>query len=425
MHAGAATASRAGSTAVREMNERSATTRSTGPPIASCVRCRTLQRSRTIDARVGPHGGVELTVTDVDGHHLRRAPLQEAVGEAPGRGARVEGAHVADVEPEPLEGGVELLPAPPHEAGRRAEELDGVAGRDEVGGLARDRPADGHEVLGDGRLRGGAARDEAPPDELGVQAAADGHRGATGVDRPGPVSGWRPSWPSSSWPWSSWPSVFLAGRPLRGGLLGRRLLGGRSSWPSSSSPWSSWPSPSWPVDFLAVDEVGGRRGAGRRAATGRPDADAGGQLLDPGLEVGQVDTHRLELLADLPLDEAHQVLGVLPTAGHQVLHGGLRLIDPELSGLLQVLRDLLGLGLGHLGEAQARVDEPLDEVVAGHLQQPTGIATGVDDAVAPRRAGRRLTSAGDGRASEVAVDQRGEVGRVVGRRRLDRPGRRA
>ena len=89
-------------------------------------------------------------------------------------------AHVVDVEPEPLERGVELLPAPPDEAGRRAQELHRVAGRDEVGGLARDRPADGHAVLGDGRLRGGAARDEAPPDELGVEAAADGHDGGMG-----------------------------------------------------------------------------------------------------------------------------------------------------------------------------------------------------------------------------------------------------
>ena len=335
-----------------------------------------------VHARVVPHGGMELTVAHVDSDHLRRTPLEEAVREAPGRGPGVQGPHVVDVEPEPLERGVELLPTPPHEAGRRTQELHGVAGRDEVGGLARDRPADGHEVLGDGRLRGGAARDEAPPDELGVQAAADGHRGATGVDR-GPVSGWRPSWPSTSWPWSSSPW---------------------SSWPVPAWRWSSWPGPSWRSTsspstsspsllggrllgrgLLGRRRGGGRRGAGRRAATGRPDAHAGGQLLDPGLEIGQVDTHRLELLADLPLDEAHQALGVLPTAGHQVLHGGLRLIDPELSGLLQVLRDLLGLGLGHLGEAEARVDEPLDEVVAGHLQQPTGIAAAVDDAVAPRR----------------------------------------
>ena len=236
-------------------------------------------------------------------------------------------------------------------------------------------------MLGDGRLRGGAARDEAPPDELGVQAAADGHRGATGVDR-GAGQRLAAFLAVDFLAVVFLAVVFLAVVFLAGARLAVDFF--RATVRLAVDFFAVVFFAVFLAAFLAVlffagEEAAVGRGAGRRAATGRPDADAGGQVLDPGLEIGQVDTHRLELLADLPLDEAHQVLGVLPTAGHQVLHGGLRLIDPELSGLLQVLRDLLGLGLGHLGEAQARVDEPLDEVVAGHLQQPTGIAPAVDD----------------------------------------------
>ncbi len=333
-----------------------------------------------VDARVVPHGGMELAVAHVDGHHLRRAPLQEAVGEAPGRGPGVQGPHVADVERRTARARRRASPRPARRSGpadrgarrgRRARPGGRACRRStrrRSRGARRWPPA---RRCGSGRGPAGRAR---CPGGGGRSPRSHGGRPAGGRSAAGGLLGRRllgrgllgraSSWPVPAWRWSSWPAPSWRS----------------SSWPSPSSPWSSWRSTSWPCVFLAVDAVAVRRGAGRRAATGRPDADAGGQLLDPGLEVGQVDTHRLELLADLALDEAHQVLGVLPTAGHQLLHGGLRLIDPELSGLLQVLRDLLGLGLGHLGEAQARVDEPLDEVVAGHLQQPTGIAPAVDDA---------------------------------------------
>jgi hypothetical protein len=67
------------------------------------------------DAGVGAQALVELAVGDVDGEHAGRPPLQQAVGEAAGGRARVESGPPADIDPEPVEGGVELLPSPADE----------------------------------------------------------------------------------------------------------------------------------------------------------------------------------------------------------------------------------------------------------------------------------------------------------------------
>ena len=79
---------------------------------------------------VGPQPLVELAVADVDGHDLGGAVLEEAVGEAAGRGAGVE--HPAPVERSTAKrssAASSLLAAPAHEAGRRAAHDDGLAGR--------------------------------------------------------------------------------------------------------------------------------------------------------------------------------------------------------------------------------------------------------------------------------------------------------
>ena len=59
---------------------------------------------------------MQLAVADVEGHDVRRAALQQAVGEAAGRGAAVERAAAGDVDGELGERGVELLAAASDEA---------------------------------------------------------------------------------------------------------------------------------------------------------------------------------------------------------------------------------------------------------------------------------------------------------------------
>ena len=109
----------------------------------------------------------------------------------------------------------------------------------------------------------GAAGDETPSHELGIEAPAGAHSAACAWWRPcarrtsrPPSSPW-PSWPPTSWPArpTSWPVAFLAVAFLAGGLLGGRLLRRAPSWPgpswprpswrSPSSPRPSWPAPSW------------------------------------------------------------------------------------------------------------------------------------------------------------------------------------
>jgi hypothetical protein len=58
---------------------------------------------------------MELAVADVDRDHVGRAPLEQAVGEAAGGRTGVESGSSTDVDPERVEGGVELLASPADE----------------------------------------------------------------------------------------------------------------------------------------------------------------------------------------------------------------------------------------------------------------------------------------------------------------------
>ena len=68
--------------------------------------------------------------------------------------------------------GFELLAAPAHEPGRRAEHPQGLARPDQAGGLVRGRAADGDPTGGDVGLGVLAAGCQSPPHQLGVEAAA-------------------------------------------------------------------------------------------------------------------------------------------------------------------------------------------------------------------------------------------------------------
>ena len=113
---------------------------------------------------------VELAVADVERDHARGAGLEEAVGEAAGRGADVETVLAGDVEAESLERGSELLAAARDEARARGD-LELRALLDLLAGLRVPLDAPGeHERL---RLR--AALGEPALDEQHVQALLGAH----------------------------------------------------------------------------------------------------------------------------------------------------------------------------------------------------------------------------------------------------------
>ena len=87
---GAATASMGPSARPRLMNERSATTPSTGPPTSSGVEVADVGALVHRHPIVAPQPLVQLPAADVDGDDRGGAVLQQAVGEPAGRRADVE-----------------------------------------------------------------------------------------------------------------------------------------------------------------------------------------------------------------------------------------------------------------------------------------------------------------------------------------------
>ena len=116
-------------------------------------------------ARVGAELRVELAVADVERDDARRAPLEQAVGEATGRGAEVEAVEARHVETHGVESVGELLAAARDEARRRLDRQLGVL----VDLRARLGVA-GHEPGEDERLSLRAALGEPALDEQDVQA---------------------------------------------------------------------------------------------------------------------------------------------------------------------------------------------------------------------------------------------------------------
>ena len=101
----------------------------------SIVISRACTRSSTLTPRVGAQAGVQLAVADVHRVDVRRAPLEQTIGEAAGRRAGVDGAAALDDDGEAFECRLELLPAAADERRRRADQRDGLVGRNEAGRL--------------------------------------------------------------------------------------------------------------------------------------------------------------------------------------------------------------------------------------------------------------------------------------------------
>ncbi len=113
---------------------------------------------------------MELAVADIHGHHRRRPPLEQAVGEPAGGRTGVEHAAPDDLDRETVEASMELVPAPAHVTRRGPEHRDGVADGDQPGRLRRRCSADRHPTGEDRRPGLFAARDQAPADQLGIEA---------------------------------------------------------------------------------------------------------------------------------------------------------------------------------------------------------------------------------------------------------------
>ena len=138
--------------------------------------------------RVLAQACVDLAVGDVDRGHPSGAALQQAVGEAAGRGADVEAVAAGDVDPERLERVLQLDAAARDVARPRVDEQRRF-GLDQLAGPQRDRPVlpdpDFARPHGAGRRR---ARGEEPP--LGQNRVYPGllhRRNATAA----------PEWPNS------------------------------------------------------------------------------------------------------------------------------------------------------------------------------------------------------------------------------------
>ena len=126
--------------------------------------------------RVVAQAPVELPMGDVEGDHARRAALQQAVGEAAGRGADVEAVEAGDVDSQRLERVRELDAAAGDERRRLDHEQLGVVG-DQLARLARER-AVAAEPYPAGAHRLGRARTRAGEPALGEQRVdpAPAHR---------------------------------------------------------------------------------------------------------------------------------------------------------------------------------------------------------------------------------------------------------
>ncbi len=140
----------------------------------SCERARIDAFKRT-DARVRREAGIELSVADIDGDHLRRSVREQHVGEASGRGADVEADVALRIEGEGVERGGKLDPTARRPGVERLG-LDRRVTRNLFRGLLHRDAADADKPGRDRGLSAGAAGKEAALDENDIRALT--HEGA-------------------------------------------------------------------------------------------------------------------------------------------------------------------------------------------------------------------------------------------------------
>ena len=170
----------AGSTRPSGMNDRSATTRSTGSPTCAGSSARTLVRSTHGDPRVALQRPGQLPVPDVDRDDVRRAAAQQQVGEPAGRRAGVQHPRAGSGRTPNASSAPASLCAPreTYDSSAGASTSSGVPASTPVAGLVATVPGDPHPAVGDQLRRLLPAARQAAADQLGVEAGPAGQGSA-------------------------------------------------------------------------------------------------------------------------------------------------------------------------------------------------------------------------------------------------------
>ena len=85
-----------------------------------------------------------------------------------------------------------------------------------------------------------------------------------------------------------------------------------------------------------------------------------GDIFDASFDVVEALGKLAELLADLGLDEADDVLGRRAATLDELLHGLLGILAAHLAGLHEIGDELFGVLLRHLGVLHAGVEQTLE-----------------------------------------------------------------
>jgi hypothetical protein len=123
-----------------------------------------------------------LGVSDIDGHHMGRTTLQQAIRETTGRRARIESPQTCHIDGERRQSMIEFESAAPDESRRRTADHDLIARCDLARRLLGDRSVDEHSVFVDQGLCFGSTGGQPTSNELGVESSACAH--AEQTDRP-------------------------------------------------------------------------------------------------------------------------------------------------------------------------------------------------------------------------------------------------
>ena len=315
-------------------------------------------------------------MADVHGVDVRRSALEQAVGEAAGRGSRIEGAPVGDGDRKPVQCGLQLEAATADEGRGRPEQDDGLVRGDQArrlpGGCTGDEDAAG----GDGRLGLLPGVDEAASHELGVEPAA-GPAGQLAAFLVAELS-------------ASEPFLFLAvgllglrlrraRRRLDAREAGRSHLGGGIAGPRGRLAGRAADAPGRLARLCghALGRLPGLRGhvlgglAGLRghvlggvaAGLGRLLHDLG-HLLGQGLQGLRVDA--LELAGHLVAHQFEDLLAGLAAPLDQVVDPLLCLAALDVSGVHQLSHDLLGPATADLPEDRPRIEVFAYALIACH-----------------------------------------------------------
>ena len=135
----------------------------------SAVRLLALIRSRTTTRGIAPDFPIELAVADVERDHARRAPAEEDVGEAAGRGADVERKTAGHVDPEPVERVRELDAAASDIRMIRLDQRQIRVRINRRAGFGHDFAIHADETSEDQRARAFARRHQAPRDQRRIE----------------------------------------------------------------------------------------------------------------------------------------------------------------------------------------------------------------------------------------------------------------